>query len=251
MTTKPYNVKRADLTAEWHVIDARDKTLGRISSEIAILLQGKHKPNYTPHLPSGDFVIVVNADKFRVSGNKVAAKKYYRYSGYHGGLTEETLRQVLDKDPTRVIKQAVKGMLPRNIQGKHMLSRLKLYVDEDHPHEAQVNAGRNVSGLTEQDIPKAQTKKTYKPAAETVSQAQLEVQTDLDSRKTSSEPHKGTETAVADKLRESKGSSAAIGDLSALTVPKLRELAKQRGLSVPSKARKADIIEALESVKTD
>lgn len=245
MTTKPYNVKRADLTAEWHVVDARDKTLGRISSEIAILLQGKHKPNYTPHLPAGDFVVVVNADKFRVSGNKVAAKKYYRYSGYHGGLTEETMQQVLDKEPTRVIKQAVKGMLPKNIQGKHMLSRLKLYINEDHPHEAQVNAGRDVLSLAKQDVPKAKTKKTSKLAAEAVPQVQLEAQADLDSEKTAAEPE------VADKPRKSQESPVTIDDLSALTVPKLRELAKQRGISVPSKARKADIIEAIESASTD
>ena len=140
--TRPYNVKQSDLRPEWHVVDARGKTLGRVSTEIATLLQGKHKPTYTPHLAAGDFVVVVNASKFRVSGNKLAAKMYYRHSGYHGGLTEQTLEELLEKHPTRALRQAVKGMLPKNIRGKHMLSRLKLYEGEEHPHQAQVSASR-------------------------------------------------------------------------------------------------------------
>ncbi len=140
--TRPYNVRQSDLSAEWHVVDARGRTLGHVSTEIATLLQGKHKPDYTPHLSAGDFVVVVNADKFRVSGNKMADKKYYRHSGYHGGLTEQTLEEMLAKHPTRALRQAVKGMLPKNTRGKRMLSRLKLYAGEEHPHQAQVNAPR-------------------------------------------------------------------------------------------------------------
>ena len=139
---KTHTTRAADLNPEWHVIDAKDKTLGRLSSEIATLLQGKHKPIYVPHLNTGDFVIVVNAEKVRVTGRKLEQKMYYRHSGYHGGLKERTLSQVLEKSPTRVIQQSVKGMLPKNALGRRMLGRLKLYAGEQHPHEAQVSAGR-------------------------------------------------------------------------------------------------------------
>ena len=138
---KTHTTRAADLDPEWHVIDATDKTLGRLSSEIATLLQGKHKPIYVPHLNTGDYVIVINAEKVRVTGRKLEQKMYYRHSGYHGGLKERTLSQVLDKSPTRVIQQSVKGMLPKNALGRRMLGRLKLYAGEQHPHEAQVKAG--------------------------------------------------------------------------------------------------------------
>ena len=103
-----------------------------------MLLQGKHKPIYVPNLNTGDYVIVINAGKFRVTGNKLQQKMYYRHSGYHGGLKEQTLESLVSKTPTRAIRHAVKGMLPKNIMGRRMLSRLKLYAGDSHPHEAQV-----------------------------------------------------------------------------------------------------------------
>ena len=121
------------------MVDADGKTLGRISSEIAVLLQGKHKPGYVPYLNTGDYVVVVNAEKIHVTGKKIEQKKYYRHSGYHGGLKETNLQQMLDKHPDRVIKQSVKGMLPKNVPGRRMLGRLKVYAGSDHPHQAQVN----------------------------------------------------------------------------------------------------------------
>ena len=139
---KTYQTRSEDLNPEWHVIDAKDQTLGRLSSQIATLLQGKHKPIYVPHLNTGDYVVVVNAEKVRVTGRKRQQKMYYRHSGYHGGLKERTLTEMLERTPTRVIRQSVKGMLPKNALGRHMLSRLKLYAGEDHPHQAQVRAGR-------------------------------------------------------------------------------------------------------------
>jgi large subunit ribosomal protein L13 len=140
--TKPHQTRASDLKPAWHVIDAEGRTLGRLSTEIAVLLQGKHKPSYVPYLNTGDFVVVTNAEKIKVTGKKLEQKKYYRHSGYPGGLTERTLADVLDKAPTRAIKHAVKGMLPKNTMGKHMLSRLKAYAGESHPHEAQINAQR-------------------------------------------------------------------------------------------------------------
>ncbi len=143
---KPYQTRASELKPDWHVIDAEGRTLGRLCTEIAVLLQGKHKPIYVPYLNTGDFVIVVNAEKIHVTGNKLEQKIYYRHSGYHPRLKEETLAKVLAKTPTRVIKRAVKGMLPKNSLGRHMLSRLKIYAGGEHPHEAQVNAGARASG---------------------------------------------------------------------------------------------------------
>ena len=139
-SSKPPRVRAADLAPTWHVVDAEGKTLGRVCSDVAVLLQGKHKPSWTPNLLSGDFVVVVNAEKVRVTGNKLEQKKYYRHSGYHGGLTEQKLSALLEKTPERVIRQAVKGMLPKSKLGRRMFSRLKVYAGDSHPHQAQVTA---------------------------------------------------------------------------------------------------------------
>ncbi len=138
IANKPIKVTQTDLTPDWHVIDAQGRTLGRISSEIATLLQGKHKAVYVPNMNAGDYVVVINAEKVRVTGNKLEAKMYYRHSGYHGGLREEKLSDVLRKHPTRVIEHAVKGMLPKSALGRRMMSRMKVYAGDSHPHEAQV-----------------------------------------------------------------------------------------------------------------
>ena len=136
---KMYQPKNSELKPEWQVVDAEGKTLGRLSTEIATILQGKHRPGYVSYLNTGDYVVVINAEKIRVTGNKLEQKKYYRHSGYHGGLKETTLQELLSTYPERVIQQSVKGMLPKNTPGKRMLSRLKVYGGENHPHGAQVN----------------------------------------------------------------------------------------------------------------
>jgi large subunit ribosomal protein L13 len=136
---KMYQPKNAELKPEWRVINADGKTLGRLSSEIATLLQGKHRAGYVPYLNTGDYVVVINAEKIRVTGSKLEQKKYYRHSGYHGGLKETTLQELLATYPERVIQQSVKGMVPKNTPGKRMLSRLKVYAGENHPHSAQVS----------------------------------------------------------------------------------------------------------------
>lgn len=133
-----HRTRLEDIQSNWHVVDASGKTLGRVCSEIAILLQGKHKVSYVPYLNTGDFVVVVNAEKVKVTGDKLNKKMYYRHSGYPGGLTEQSLEEVLQIAPTRVIEHAVKGMLPKSKLGRKMLSRLKLYVGNDHPHQAQI-----------------------------------------------------------------------------------------------------------------
>lgn len=137
---KTYTTKASDIERKWHVIDASGKTLGRVATEVAILLKGKHKPIYTPNLDVGDYVIVVNADKVQVTGGKYAQKIYYRHSGYPGGLRSVRLDEMLKRHPARVVEHAVKGMLPHNRLGAAMLKKLKVYAGTEHPHQAQVKA---------------------------------------------------------------------------------------------------------------
>jgi large subunit ribosomal protein L13 len=130
--TKPREVER-----QWFVIDAEGQTLGRISSKIATLLRGKHKPIYSPSVDCGDYVVVINADKIHVTGQRMDQKVYYRHSGYVGGLKEITLRRQLETRPERVIQAAVRGMLPKNALGRKIIRKLKVYAGPDHPHDAQ------------------------------------------------------------------------------------------------------------------
>src|SRR5678815_5005458 len=134
---KTYNAKPGEITRDWYVVDADGKTLGRLATEIADTLRGKNKPQYTPHVDTGDFVVVVNAEKITVTGKKLDEKIYYRHSGYPGGLKQRTLREQLERRPTEVLRLAVKGMLPRNRLARKQLTKLKIYAGPEHPHEAQ------------------------------------------------------------------------------------------------------------------
>jgi large subunit ribosomal protein L13 len=145
---KTYSPKSSELRPAWHVIDASGKILGRLASEVATLLMGKHKPTYTRHLNSGDFVIVLNAAKVRLTGKKAEQKIYYRHSGYPGGLKSVSFARMIETHPTRVIEHAVKGMLPHNRLGRDMLGRLKVYAGDTHPHQGQVRS--QLIGKTEE-----------------------------------------------------------------------------------------------------
>lgn len=134
---KTYWTKPSDVERQWYVVDAEGQTLGRLASQIATVLRGKHKPTYNPSVDCGDYVVVINADKVAVTGRRMDQKKYYRHSGYMGGLTEVTLREQLEKHPTRVLHSAVRGMLPKNRLGRKMIKKLKLYAGPEHPHTAQ------------------------------------------------------------------------------------------------------------------
>jgi large subunit ribosomal protein L13 len=134
---KTHTVKEADIQERWYIVDAADKPLGRIATEIATVLRGKHRPEYSPHLSLGDHVVVVNADKVFLSGNKREQKKYYRYSGYQSGLKISSLKEIVAKDPTRVVRFAVKGMLPHNRLGRSLMKKLRIYAGSEHPHSAQ------------------------------------------------------------------------------------------------------------------
>ena len=134
---KTVSAKSQEVERKWYVVDAEGETLGRLATRIATVLRGKHKPSFTPHVDTGDYVIVINAEKIHVTGNRLDEKMYYRHSGYPGGLRQETLRQVLQKKPERAITEAVRGMLPHNNLGRTMFKKLKVYTGSDHPHEAQ------------------------------------------------------------------------------------------------------------------
>lgn len=134
---KTYSTKPSDINREWFVVDATDLPLGRLSSEIARILRGKHKPTFVPHLDTGDHVIVVNAEKVAVTSNKSESKIYYRHSGFPGGLREQSFEDLMEKYPERIVERAVNGMLPKNRLGRQMGSKLKVYAGPDHPHQAQ------------------------------------------------------------------------------------------------------------------
>ena len=135
MTTQSF--KTSDIQNSWILVDATNKTLGRLATKVAFRLIGKHRPEYTPNADLGDYVIVINAKKVTVTGQKLFQKKYYKHSGFPGGIKEKSLKEVLDSSPEEVIKSAVKGMLPKNKLGKQMIKKLKVYNSEQHPHEAQ------------------------------------------------------------------------------------------------------------------
>jgi large subunit ribosomal protein L13 len=134
---KTWNAKPGEIERGWYLVDAEGKNLGRLATQIADTLRGKRKPQFTPHVDTGDFVIVVNAEKIAVTGKKLDDKMYYRHSGYPGGLKQRTLREQLERRPTEVIRAAVKGMLPRNKLARQQLTKLKVYAGPEHPHDAQ------------------------------------------------------------------------------------------------------------------
>jgi large subunit ribosomal protein L13 len=134
---KTYAVKASEIERRWWVVDATDQTLGRLATRVATLREGKHKPIYSPTIDTGDHVVIINAARIKVTGNKLLQKSYYRHSGYPGGLKEERLEAVLARKPELVIERAVKGMLPRNRIGRAMFKKMKVYTGADHPHQAQ------------------------------------------------------------------------------------------------------------------
>jgi large subunit ribosomal protein L13 len=134
---KTYSAKPGEIAREWYLVDAEGQTLGRLATQIADTLRGKRKPQFTPHVDTGDFVIVVNAEKIHVTGNKLDQKMYHRHSGYPGGLRSRSLREQLDRRPTEVIRTAVRGMLPKNRLARQQLTKLKVYAGPEHPHVSQ------------------------------------------------------------------------------------------------------------------
>lgn len=142
---KTYSTKSSDIKREWHILDASGKILGRVAAQAAPLLMGKHKPIRTPHLDTGDYVVIINAAQVRVTGKKLLSKAYYRHSGYAGGFRKTTLEEMMVKHPTKAIEEAVKGMLPQNRLGAAMFRKLKVYPGAEHPHQAQLGEKKKAS----------------------------------------------------------------------------------------------------------
>ena len=134
---KTYSAKAESVERDWYIVDAADKTLGRLATEVASRLRGKHKPEYTPHVDTGDYIVVINAEKVTVTGNKATKKIYYSHTGYPGGIKDITFEKLMEKAPERALQSAVKGMLPKGPLGREMFRKLKIYVGSEHPHAAQ------------------------------------------------------------------------------------------------------------------
>lgn len=134
---KTYSAKAESVERDWYIVDAADKTLGRLATEVASRLRGKHKPEYTPHVDTGDYIVIINAEKVTVTGNKATKKIYYSHTGYPGGIKDITFEKLMEKAPERVLQSAVKGMLPKGPLGREMFRKLKIYVGSEHPHAAQ------------------------------------------------------------------------------------------------------------------
>ena len=134
---KTYNARPSETDRAWHLVDADNQVVGRLAAQVATILRGKHKPEYTPHVDTGDFVVIVNAEKVRFTGKKETDKTYFRHSGYPGGVTTRTVREVRERHPERILERAIQGMLPKNRLGRAMAKKLKVYAGPDHPHDAQ------------------------------------------------------------------------------------------------------------------
>ena len=155
---RTFTPKPGDIERRWHIIDANDVVLGRLATQSAVLLRGKHKPIFAPHIDTGDFVVVVNADKIALSGSKLQDKRAYRHSGYPGGIHSVTYSELLAKHPERVVEKAVKGMLPKNSLGRNMLRKLKVYAGPDHPHQAQQPVPFTIKQIAQQAGPPARAR---------------------------------------------------------------------------------------------
>ena len=150
MTVRTFSPKAADIQRQWHVIDASDVVLGRLASQAAVLLRGKHKPTFAPHVDTGDFVVIINADKIALSGNKLQDKMAYRHTGYPGGLRSMSYAELMEKSPERAVEKAIRGMLPKNTLGRQMLRKLKVYAGPEHPHKAQAPVPFTITQVEQQ-----------------------------------------------------------------------------------------------------
>ncbi len=229
MTARTYRLRKADMERSWHVLDAGERTLGRLASEAARLLLGKHKPTYEPHLAMGDYVVVVNAEQARLSGNKAAQKVYYRHSGYPGGLRERSFQQQMERDPRRVVETAVRGMLPHNARGRELFRHLKVYAGPEHPHEAQVMAGTG--------------ERARKRAARTATEAAANGDSPAaETAPPAAEPVAAEATAAA----EAPAPAARPGSLGRWRRSELDEEAVRLGIEIAPEWNKADVIAAIQ-----
>lgn len=240
MTTKTYRLKQADIDSKWHVLDASGTPLGRLASEAAKLLLGKHKVDYEPHLVMGDHVVIVNADAVRFTGKKVSQKVYYRHSGYPGGLRERTLEKQFARDPRRVIEIAVKGMLPHNSRGRELFRHLNVYVGPDHPHTAQVMAGTGARARKRATQEAAEAAAATKPRTAAPKATAEEQET---------APEAAAEVTAAETTAAAPASDQPVrsGALSRWLRGELDQEAERLGIEIDANWKKADVISAIEA----
>ena len=243
MTTKTRRLRRAEMEHTWHVLDAGEQSLGRLASEIAKLLLGKHKPTYEPHLAMGDYVVVVNARRVEVTGSKAGGKIYYRHSGYPGGLRQRTFQEQMDRDPRWVVERAVRGMLPHNSRGRDLFRRLHVYAGPDHPHTAQVMAGTGA---------RARKRAAREAAAATAGPPTAEVTAKAVETAEAQPPAEVVEAveATAPSADETVA-PARPRSLNRWKRAELDEEATRVGIEIDPDWKKADVIAAIEQQRSD
>jgi len=236
MPTKTFRLSGKQMDRSWHVLDAANRPLGRVASDAARLLLGKHKPNYEPFLAMGDYVVIVNAAQVAVTGDKTRSKVYYRHTGYPGGLRERTLEEQMDLDPTKVLERAIKGMLPHNSRGRELFRHLNVYAGADHPHEAQVMAGTGARAKKRVRQAEAAASVAEAPAAaapaETAAPAAVEAEA-------SAEVVETEVAATADGGR-------LTGSLSRYKRAELDAEAERLGIEIDSEWKKDDVVAAVQ-----
>lgn len=250
MTTKTYRLSAHDVDDAWHVLDAADRPLGRLASEAAQLLLGKHKPTYEPHLVMGDHVVVVNAERVALTGRKAEQKVYYRHTGYPGGIRERSFEQQMQRDATRVIERAVRGMLPHNARGRALLRRLKVYVGPDHPHEAQLMAGTGERArkraLREAAAAEA-TPEAAVPVTEVAAVEEPTVEAPAAVEETGEVVAEAVEAVEATAAAAGEAEARLRGALSRYKRAELDAEAERLGIEIESGWNKPDVVEAIQA----
>ena len=250
MTTKTYRLRAADIDRKWRVLDARGRPLGRVASEAARLLLGKHKPTYEPHLTMGDHVIVVNASEVILTGNKASQKVYYRHSGHPGNLHERSFEQQMARNPRKVIETAVRGMLPHNPRGRELFRHLRVYVGPEHPHEAQLMAGtgararkRAAAAVRAAAAPSASAAPT---AAETVpAEPPAEEAVAIEDVSTTIAVAAEAVAAEATEAAATDGGERLTGSLGRYRRAELDAEADRLEIAIETEWKKADVVEAI------
>jgi large subunit ribosomal protein L13 len=243
MPTKTFRLSGKAMDRSWHVLDAAGRPLGRIASDAAKLLLGKHKPEYEPFLPMGDFVVVVNAGEVAVTGTKTRNKIYYRHTGYPGGLRSRTLEQELERDPSRVIERAIKGMLPHNARGRELFRHLKVYNGPEHPHEAQINAGTGARALkrARQEQATAAASAAPPPVAETPAEAPTAEAAPAEA------PLETTAAPVAAATVAAAEGDRLTGSLARYKRAELDDEATRLGIAIDPDWKKDDVVAAVQA----
>lgn len=242
MPTKTFRLSGKQMDRSWHVLDAANRPLGRVASDAARLLLGKHKPDYEPFLPMGDYVVIINAAQVAVTGAKTKNKVYYRHTGYPGGLRERTLEEQMERDATKVLERAIKGMLPHNSRGRDLFRHLNVYAGADHPHEAQVNAG--TGARAKKRARQAEAAASAAPAAAApVEDAPVETPA---AEAPAVETTSAAEVADAPEATATDGARLT-GSLSRFKRAELDAEAERLGIEIDSEWKKDDVVAAVQA----